>query len=193
MPDDGSPAPLDFDKPHVELIGELTEDRAVDFIKRLQDVAEGAEPLLISVTTVGGDADLARRILLELSRLRQRSARRIAFIGKTQCYSAGVSIMSAFPVADRYLTGDCWLLIHCRQLDKTVEISGPMRSSLPQVRSLCHQIELGLEREEENFRRLIEGSEIDMADLLEKALCNWYVPAKEALELGLVAGIVAAS
>lgn len=190
MPDDGSPAPLDFDKPHVELIGELTEDRAVDFIKRLQDVAEGTEPLLISVTTVGGDADLARRILLELSRLRQRSARRIAFIGKTQCYSAGVSIMSAFPVADRYLTGDCWLLIHCRQLDKTVEISGPMRESLPYVEAVAAQIRVGKQLEDETFTRLIEGSDIGFDEIAGKAPSNWYLSASEALERRLVAGVV---
>jgi hypothetical protein len=175
----------------VSLMGEVTEDMACSLVEQLAEVEAGDEPITFEISTLGGDAEFARRMVLEVDLARERlKPRRLVFLGKTVVYSAGVTLMSAFPREDRFLTSDATLLIHCRQLDKTVEISGPMRSSLPQVRSLCHQIELGLEREEANFRRLIEGSDVGMDELLGKALCNWYVPAAEALERGLIAGVI---
>jgi ATP-dependent protease ClpP protease subunit len=175
----------------VSLMGEVTEDMACSLVEQLAKIEAGDEPVTFEISTLGGDAEFARRMVLEVDLARERlKPRRLVFLGKTVVYSAGVTLMSAFPREDRFLTSDATLLIHCRQLDKTVEISGPMRSSLPQVRSLCHQIELGLEREEANFLRLIEGSDVKMGELLEKALCNWYVPAAEALERGLIAGVV---
>lgn len=116
--------------------------------------------------------------------------RRLVFLGKTTVYSAGVTLMAAFPREDRFLTRDAMLLIHVRQLEKTIEIQGPMRASLPQLKSLCHQVEVGMGLEEANFERLLEGSQVPMEELLEKALYNWYVPAEEALERGLIAGII---
>jgi ATP-dependent protease ClpP protease subunit len=175
----------------VSLMGEVTEDMACSLVEQLAKIEAGDEPVTCEISTLGGDAEFARRMVLEVDLARARlKPRRLVFLGKTIVYSAGVTLMSAFPRADRFLTSDATLLIHCRQLDKTVEISGPMRSSLPQVRSLCHQIELGLEREEANFQRLIEGSDVKMDELLGKALCNWYVPAAEALKLGLIAGVI---
>jgi hypothetical protein len=82
------------------------------------------------------------------------------------------------------------LLIHGRQLEKSVEISGPMRASLAKVQALREQIKVGLKHEDENFRRLIDGCDIGMDELCEKALHNWYLPADEALERGLVAGLL---
>ena len=82
------------------------------------------------------------------------------------------------------------LLIHCRQREKTVNISGPIRGSRPLVESRMHQLDVGVRMEEDNFQRLIEGSDVSMDELLKKALYNWYVPAQEALERGLIGGIV---
>ena len=65
-----------------------------------------------------------------------------------------------------------------------------MRASLPKLRAACAQVELGIELEQDTFRRLIEGSDIALEEICDKALHNWYVPAEEALERGLVAGLV---
>jgi hypothetical protein len=113
------------------------------------------------------------------------------FVGKTVIYSAGCTFMAAFPPHDRYLTDDATLLIHCRQLKQTLELDGPIRSLLPKLEAMIHQLETGIDLEEENFRRLIEGSDVTMEELLEKALYNWYVPAEEACKRRLVAGIIA--
>ena len=98
--------------------------------------------------------------------------------------------MSAFPREDRYLARDAVVMIHCRQLDQTVEISGPMRGSLPKIEALRHQIEMSLKLEEQNFRRLIQGSDISFEEVSERSLHNWYIPAEDALKRRLIAGVI---
>jgi ATP-dependent protease ClpP protease subunit len=192
--DDAVRPPAGILEAQVSLLGEVTEDMARSLLEQLAEIGAKTgddDPVTFEMTTLGGDAEFARRMVLEIDLARERlKPRRLVFLGKTVVYSAGVTVMSAFPREDRFLTADATLLVHCRQLDKTVEVSGPMRSSLPQVRSLCHQMELGLALEEANFKRLVEGSDVSMDELLEKALCNWYIPAADALKRGLIAGIV---
>jgi ATP-dependent protease ClpP protease subunit len=192
--DDAAKIPAGILEAQVSLMGEVTEDMAGTLRDQLGELDDGKDPIAIEITTLGGDAEFARRMVLEIDLARERlKPRRLVFLGKTVVYSAGVTLMSAFPREDRFLTSDAMVLIHCRQLEKTVEIQGPMRASLPQVESLCHQMKTGIELEHQNFERLIEGSQVSMDELLEKALYNWYVPAREALELGLIAGIVPAN
>ncbi len=81
-------------------------------------------------------------------------------------------------------------MIHCRKLDKTVELSGPIRSSLPLVEALKAQIETGIALEERNFRRLIDGSDVSLDEVFERALYNWYLDSAAALDRGLVAGVI---
>jgi ATP-dependent protease ClpP protease subunit len=175
--------------PQVSLVGDLDAGRAAAMIDQLRKAEQGEGDIVVEVTTLGGDAELARRIVLEIETIRKRTGRRILFFGKTAVYSAGVTIMSAFPPSDRFLAADAILLIHCRQLDKTVEISGPIRTSLPQLEALCAQVRNGMAIEEQNFTRLLAGSDIAIEELWEKAVCNWYLSAEEALRRGLVAGV----
>ncbi|RYD45594.1 MAG: peptidase S14 [Sphingomonadales bacterium] len=181
---------IDFDSPQVRLIGELNDASAVKFIETLAAIPEDQVPLVIEVTTTGGDAELGRRLALDIERARKRSGRRMVFVGKSVCYSAGVTIMSAFPVRDRFLTRDCWLLLHRRQLDKTVKLSGPLHESLPLVEALAAEIRVGTQLETEGFERLIAGSDISMHEILEKTPHNWYLSAEDALKRGLVAAII---
>jgi hypothetical protein len=81
------------------------------------------------------------------------------------------------------------LMIHGRKLEKSVEISGPMRASVPMVKALLAQMETALSLEEKGYRRLIQGSDIGLDEIRERALHNWYLNADEALARGLVAGI----
>ena len=184
--------PAELSTPQISLIGAVCDEMAKELRDKLgEQKADGKGAVVVEISTLGGDAEMARRMVADVVDTRERlKPRRLLFCGKTTVYSAGVSLMAAFPREDRYLSEDAMLLIHCRQLTKTVELDGPIRASIPQVRALCHQLETGVELEEENFERLIKGSDIGMDELLEKALYNWYLPAKEALERGLVAGIV---
>jgi hypothetical protein len=178
-------------KPQIRLLGEVNEDMLLTLLDGLAEAEGGSGPLAIEVTTLGGDAEIGRRIVLELDLARERlQGRRFVFIGKTIVYSAGTTIMSAFPREDRFLSDDAVLLIHTRQLEKTVDLSGPIRASLPLVKAVCEQLSLGVKLEEEGFERLIAGSDIGMEELLEKALHNWYVTTDEALERKLVAAII---
>jgi ATP-dependent protease ClpP protease subunit len=179
-----------LDRSDVSLFGELTEQRASDFLRDLAKLKPERSPAIVEVSTIGGDADLARRLVLEVALARKRLGRRIAFVGKSQVYSAGVTLMSGFPKEDRYLSRDTIVMIHCRQLDTNADISGAMRTSLPKVQALLEGIEAGLKLEEENFRRLIEGSDVSLDEILSKAVHDWYLTAEEALRRGLVQGLL---
>lgn len=169
----------------------MLEEMVEAFLTQLAEAEKGDGDIALQITTPGGDAELGRRMVLEVEQARKRLGnRRFLFLGKTQVYSAGVTLMSAFPCSDRYLTRDTVLLIHGRQLEETIEISGPLRASLPKVKALQEQIEVGLRHEEDNFRRLIDDCDITMEELCEKALHNWYLPAPEALKRGLVGGLI---
>lgn len=183
--------PACLSSPQISLLGEVLEGMVDAFFDQLANAEKGEGDIAMQITTPGGDAELGRRLVLEIQDARKRlEPRRLVFLGKTQVYSAGVTLMSAFPREDRYLTTDTVLLIHGRQLEDTVEITGPMRASLAKVQALQQQIEIGLKHEEENFRRLIEGSDVGLDEVCRKALQSWYLPAQEALDRGLVAGLI---
>lgn len=156
----------------------------------MSGVAEDAPLVAIEIDTPGGPADVARRLVLEIELARRRLKGRFVFIGKTQVYSGGVTIMSAFPREDRYLTRDAVMLIHCRQLNRDIPISGPMRASLPKLKAAQREIEIGMRLEDDNFRRLIAGSDIGFDEIVSRATDNWYVDAEEAYRRGLIAGVL---
>jgi len=177
--------------PQVRLIGSVDEAMLQAMLDQLASLTGDEDIVAVEISTLGGDAEIGRRMILEMDLVRERLPHcRFVFIGKSAVYSAGTTLMSAFPVRDRFLTAEAMLLIHCRQLEKTVELAGPIRSSLPLVEALCHQIRTGLELEKEHFERLIDGSDVSMEELLEKALYNWYLPAEEALQRRLIGGVV---
>ncbi len=176
--------------PRISLMGSVDEAMAQALRDGLADLDEGADPVTIDITTLGGDPEMARRMVHEIDAARERlEQRRLLFYGKSVVYSAGATFMAGFPREDRYLDPEAVLLIHCRQLCQTIELDGPIRSHIPKLTAMIHQLEKGIELEVANFERLIEGSDVTMDELLEKALYNWYVPAEEAVDRGLVAGI----
>ena len=189
------PATVPFvnaDSPTISLVGEVNETMARHLRDKLAEQKECRDnPLSIEITTLGGDAEMVRRMVKDIDDARDRlKPRRLLFLGKTMVYSAGVTLMAAFPRADRYLTKDAMLLIHGRQLDQTVHLTGPLRGSLPKVEAIVHQLKAGISLEIENFERLVDGSDVSMDELCEKALYNWYLSAEEALDRGLIAWIV---
>jgi ATP-dependent protease ClpP protease subunit len=176
-------------RPQVSLVGDIDKFTVERFLDQLHAAEKAGGDIAVEVTTLGGDPEMARRIVLETQYARKRVAGRLLFLGKSVVYSAGTTIMCGFEKEERWLAGDTMLMIHGRKLDKTVEISGPIRTSLPQLKALQAQIETGITFEDENFRRLIQGSDIDFEEICEKSLCNWYIPAEEAVKRGLAAGI----
>ena len=182
-------APAILAKPQISLIGEVDKFMVEKFLDQLGKAEQTGGDVALEITTLGGDPEMARRIVLEIDRARARLSSQFVFLGKTVVYSAGATIMSAFPRKDRWLTPEATVMIHCRKLEKTLELSGPIRSSVPLVEGLLAQLKVGIASEREPFCRLIEGSDIGEDEIWEKALHNWYLDADEALSRGMVAGI----
>jgi ATP-dependent protease ClpP protease subunit len=192
LPWDGaaSAVPTSVYAPQISLLGRVDEAMLDSFLKQCREVPVGDTPIAVELMTFGGDADIGRRIGVEIRLARTRLQRRFIFIGKTVVYSAGVTIMSAFPRADRFLTHEAVLLIHCRQLEMSVALSGTLRANAQHLREVLEQIEIGLRVEQEGFAHLIEGSDVSFDELFQRAATNWYLPAPDALERRLIAGLV---
>ena len=177
-------------EPQIRLIGEVNAELVRSFLDQLDRAQKDAPEIAIEVTTPGGDADLGRRLVHAVDTWRERFKPRLLFLGTTSVHSAGTTFMGAFPRADRYLTRDTILMIHGRQLERRLEVSGSLRSSLPKLWELTEQVKLGMALEEEGFRRLIKGSKIPFKEILQRSRHRWYMRADEALKLGLVAGLL---
>ena len=176
--------------PQVRLHGPICDETLTAFLEQLGEAEQGGGPIAIELTTLGGDADTGRRLALEVRLARERMGRRLVFVGKTAVYSAGTSMMGGFPVADRYLTKDTVLLLHCRQLERTMELQGPLESARIKLEQALAEVEIGQRLEREGFAAIVAGSDVGIDEICEKALTAWYVPAEEALERRLVAGLV---
>jgi ATP-dependent Clp protease, protease subunit len=176
--------------PGVRLYGTVDETMLQNCLDQLDAASKRDDPVVLELTTLGGDADIARRIGLEMRLLRESGRRITRFVGKSAVYSAGVTIMASFAPGDRFLTRDTRLLIHGRRVDKQVKFSGPLRESVGRAKRLIAEFENGLAAEEEDFAALIVGTRIDREYLMERAASNWYLTAREALDLGLVAGVI---
>ena len=180
----------DLFKPSIRLIGEVDEKMLESFLEQRDKALESSGTISLELMTSGGIADIGRRIGLEVELTRRVKQRELIFIGKTVVYSAGVTIMAAFPVNCRFLTDDAQLLIHSRKLEKEVHLAGPSKANVQVAKQILAQVEAGRTLEEEHFGKLITGSKITLEDVRERAETNWYLPAKQACELGLIAAVI---
>ncbi len=176
--------------PDVRLLGSIDDAMVLRFLDQA-GAARGDKPLVLELSTMGGDAESARRLAQEVALLRQ--AREVFFLGKTYVYSAGITLMAAVPATHRFVTPDTVLLVHERRLERTVQFSGALRSAIAQTRDLLAELEIGQRLERRGFEALAAGSKLSGDELLQRVLeQDWYLSADEALDLGLVAGIVGA-
>jgi ATP-dependent Clp protease protease subunit len=175
--------------PHVHLHGPVDDMMYDNF--RSQLVAAPVEgPLVVSITTLGGDPEVARAMGDNIRLLREYTGRETLFLGKVAVYSAGATFMSAFPVDSRFLTRNSRIMIHERQMQSTVELKGPLNTLRFALEAKLHEIEDSIKIQEEGFRALVEGSKVDLENLKAKAPSNWYIEAEEARDLGLILDII---
>ena len=175
-------------KPDIRLIGTIDEDMLQNFLDQ-SDKVEGDGPIVLELSTSGGEADTARRLAQEVRMLSQE--REVFFLGKTYVYSAGITVMAAVPPSQRFVTRDTVLLIHERRMERTVQLSGALRSSVSVVQDLMAELESGQALERGGFEELVKGSELTADELIERVMQkDWYMSAEEALSLRLVAGLV---
>ncbi len=184
------PAAL-LQRPHIRLSGPVNDAMLQKFLEQLDGALDNAGPIVLELTTSGGEADVGRRIAEDIRIQTERSGTELLFLGKTAVFSAGVTIMSAFPRERRYLSKDAYLLIHERRLQKDLHLSGALRSVEGVIRDLLAEINSGQILERDGFEALVAGSKLDIDALYQHVLKeNWYLSSLEALKLKLVAGIV---
>ncbi|MGF6528776.1 ATP-dependent Clp protease proteolytic subunit [Variovorax sp. PvP013] len=178
-------------RPTIRLHGKVDDAMLDRFMEQMAAAVDGGDPILLELTTTGGDAEIGRRIATDVMLARDRLGLDLVFLGKSVVYSAGVSIMSGFPPKDRFLTKDCMLLVHERRLNKTLELKGAMRGMEALVKDTLSEIESALQMERTAFDYLVAGTEVTLEALMERInRSDWYISDKEALKMKLIAGIV---
>jgi ATP-dependent protease ClpP protease subunit len=174
----------------IRLSGPVGHVMVASFFDQLLPVLEVEGSILIELFTDGGDAEIGRRLAQEVRLLREQHARDVWFLGKTLVASAGVTIMGAFPREKRWLTRDAALLIHGRRMTKDLHLEGPLGSCRRVLEEMIADIDHGLRLEEQGFSELIEGSSVTPEEITRRAYGGWYLSAQDALDIGLVAGLV---
>ena len=175
--------------PQIQLHG-VVDDRMYDSFKHQLSNAWNDGPLVVSITTLGGDPEMARAMGDSIRLLRDYTGRETLFLGKVAVYSAGATFMSAFPVEKRFLTRGSRLMIHERLMQSTVQLSGPLSTLPATLKAKLHEIEDSIRIQDEGFEQLVEGSKVTLDQLKDKATSNWYIEAQEALELGLILDVI---
>ncbi|RZL92889.1 MAG: peptidase S14 [Variovorax sp.] len=178
-------------RPHIRLSGPVNDQMLQKFLSQLDEAIGTDGPIVLELTTSGGEADVGRRIAEDIRIQTERAGTEILFLGKTAVFSAGVTIMSAFPRERRYLSNDAHLLIHERRLQKDLHLNGALRSVEGVIRDVLAEVNSGQVLEREGFESLVAGSKLDIDALYKHVLKeNWYLSAREAHKLQLVEGLV---
>ncbi|RYX92503.1 MAG: peptidase S14 [Comamonadaceae bacterium] len=175
--------------PDIRLFGNVGEDMLSEFFRQQSEIKPGSEPLVFELSTSGGDADMGRRIADEI-RLWQRE-REVYFLGKTFVFSAGVTIMAAFPPSRRFMTAGCEILIHERKMKKNIHLEGALRGCRSLLLDALAEVDSGQRLERAGFESLVEGTPLTAEDVQRQVLDkDWYLTAEEAVKTGLIAGVI---
>jgi ATP-dependent protease ClpP protease subunit len=175
--------------PHIQLYGPVNEVMYAAFKDQLA-AAPPDGPLVVSLTTLGGDPEMARAMGDSIRLLTEYTGREALFLGKVAVYSAGSTFMSAFPVDKRFLTHGTRLMIHERIMDSTVQLTGPLNTLAPVLHAKLNEIADSIRIQDEGFAALVAGSRVSLEELKAKAPNNWYIEAEEARDLGLVLDVI---
>lgn len=184
------PASQTLASPGIRLYGAMDAGMYAEFTEMLAEQEPGG-PIVIALTTMEGDPEIARSMADDIRLLRDRGRREIIFLGKTAVYSAGVLFMAAFPVSHRYLTRATKVLITENKRAQPLELAGgSLRSVASQLEHAQREIQREIEQEDEDYRAISEGSNVSIQELREKAPGDWYITASEAKAMGLIAEVV---
>ncbi len=183
-------APSSFRNPAISLSGTVDNDMYREFRNGLAAAPETGL-VVVELSTLGGDPEVARMMGEDVRyRSEANPDRRFVFLGKAAIYSAGTTFMSFFALENRYLTRGTRLMIHERKMDKTLKIEGPLTTCVAMVKATLHEIEASIAIQNEGFENIIRGSAVTMEEVLRRAPYNWYLEAREALDLGLISAIL---
>ena len=177
-------------RPTVRLSGSIDEAAAASFLSQVLPTLDVPGSIVVELFSSGGEAEVGRRLAQEVRLLRQAHGRDMWFLGKTLVASAAVTFMAAFPRDRRWLTRDTTLLIHGRRMMRNGHLEGPLGSCRRVLEEIIADIDNGLRVEDEGFAELIVGSAVSLDDIRRRSYGGWYLSASQALEPGLVAGLV---
>ncbi len=177
--------------PVIRLIGSVGEDMVRDYLAQFEKISKKRQKVfVVELTTYGGKADYGYRIAEEIRLAREYYRKDPIFLGKTFVYSAGMTILAAFPKNKRFLTQHTTLLTHERRIEEEVKFLGPLVANMQVAKELLTDFENGKRIQNQNFAQLIEGSRVKLEEILKRAQTGWYITAPEAFELGLVEGLL---
>ena len=174
--------------PQLRLVGPVDEAMYAEFRNQLS-AAPTDGPLVIAITTLGGNPEIARAMADDV-RLMAEAGREIHFLGKAAVYSAGATFMAGFPRSNRWMTKGSSILLHERQIAKTINLNGPLKSCTAQLKAALHEIEHSIDLEEAGFRAIVEGSDVDFEEVQRRAPDNWYLSCEDAADKGIIAGVI---
>jgi len=175
-----------FKSPAISLSGIVDYNMYTAFRSQF-DSASDQELVVIELSTLGGDPEVARMMGEDVRFASEMEPqRRFVFLGKAVIYSAGVTFMSFFARSNRYLTRGTRLMIHERKLSKNLVIDGPLTTCIAVVRATLNEIECSITMQNEGFQNLILGSSVTLDEVMQKAPSNWYLEAQQAKSLGLI-------
>ncbi|KST60553.1 peptidase S14 [Methylobacterium sp. GXS13] len=182
--------PTAFRSPAVLLSGPVDYDMYKEFRRQFAEAAE-RDIVVIELSTLGGDPEVARMMGEDIRyHTEMNPERRFVFLGKAAIYSAGTTFMSFFARPNRYLTRGTRLMIHERKMDKQLHVQGPLTTCIAAVKATLHEIECSIVIQNEGFSNLIQGSDVTLNEVLEKAPANWYLEAEEAKRRGLIEAVI---
>src|SRR4051812_5103512 len=131
--------------PDICLLGSVDEQMLRSFLDQRSKLPKGDGPVVVELSSTGGEAETGRRLAQELRML--AASREVFILGKSYVYSAGVTVMAAIPASHRFLTRDTVLLIHERRISKTLALSGALRSAMAVVQDMAAELQIGMELE----------------------------------------------
>ena len=175
--------------PQVQLAGPV-DDRMYATFKNQVGNAQGDGPLVVAITTLGGDPEMARAMADDIRLIREYTGRETLFLGKVAVYSAGATFMAGFPADKRFLTRNTRIMLHERQMQSTLQLNGPLNTLRPTLEAKLAEIEDSIRIQDEGFRALVAGTGVTFDQLKGKAQSAWYIEATEARDLGLVLDII---
>jgi len=177
--------------PVIRLLGPVGEDMVRSYLSQFESISKNRKKIFIcELTTFGGKADYGYRIAEEIRLAREYYDKDPIFLGKTVVYSAGMTILAAFPRDRRYLTKHTTLLTHERRIEEDVKFLGPLVANIQVAKELLADFENGKRIQNQNFSQVIEGSDISLPEILKKAETGWYISAEEALDRKLIEGLL---
>ena len=175
--------------PQVQLAGPVDQQMYANF-KQQVHAAQGDGPLVVSITTLGGDPEMARAMADDIRLIRDYTGRETLFLGKVAVYSAGATFMSGFPTDKRWLTRGTRLMVHERQMTSTIQLSGPLNTLRYSLEAKLAEIADSIRIQDEGFRAFVAGSCVTFEELKAKASSAWYIEAEAARDLGLVLDVI---